>query len=86
MLGCAIAVGSPRRWGCRGSAQFPFREIRGEDPIKIAKGKIREMASIPPEHQRLIFAGKQLLDDRTMADYNVRKGSILHLVLRPPKT
>jgi ubiquitin len=57
-------------------------EIEGSDTIEILKQKIYEKEGIAPENQRLIFAGKELNNNRTLAEYNIEKESTVHLITK----
>merc|ERR1712080_2981 len=56
-------------------------DIEADSAIMHVKRKVEEIEGIPPEQQRLVFAGKQIADNMAAKDYNIEAGATLHLVL-----
>jgi len=56
-------------------------DIDPDDKITSIKERVEEQSGVPPPQQRLIFSGRQMSDEKTIRDYGVNAGSVLHLVL-----
>ncbi|WP_216594564.1 ubiquitin-like protein [Pseudomonas fluorescens] len=65
-----------------GSGKTISIEVSSLDSVERLKAQIQVKEGVPPDKQRLIFAGKQMEDGRTLASYNVVGDSIIHLILR----
>ena len=59
-----------------------INNIEPSDTVEELKGKIQDKEGIPPDSQRILFGGRQLEDNRTLADYNIQRNSCLYLMLR----
>ncbi len=55
--------------------------VEPSDTILKVKLKVQDEEGIPPNEQKMVFAGKVLEHDRTLADYNINAESYLHIVL-----
>ena len=60
-------------------------DVEPSDNFENVKVKIQDKEGIPVAMQKLIFAGKQVEDSKTLADYNIKDGTTLHLIVKDGK-
>jgi ubiquitin len=68
-----------------GTAKTIILEVELSDTVEEVKQKIQDKEGVPPSWQRLVIAGQDLENSRTLADYNLNKDSVLHVLYREPK-
>lgn len=56
-------------------------DVTSTDKIFAIKEKLEEHEGIPPDQQRLVYQGKQLKDEKTVGNYKLKGGTVLHLVM-----